>query len=196
MTDEQLQAMANPPQRGGGGAGRQRRQGAAANAPVPAKLPGQLCGGMLPAPQAARGDSRLRHSRTFRPSETSFTSMKVSWRWSARPARNGVAGGTVFVQSGGNSGVNDPPVPAQVALAAEHYGMLMRNVEKGVPVSLEMNIENKFYDDDLNSFNVIGEIAGTDKAGEVVMVGAHFDSWHTGTGATDNAPDRRSCSKR
>ena len=37
--------------------------------------------------------------------------------------------------------------------------MLMRNVEKGVPVSLEMNIENKFYDDDLNSFNVIGEIA-------------------------------------
>ena len=50
-----------------------------------------------------------------------------------------------------------------------------------------MNIENKFYDDDLNSFNVIGEIAGTDKADEVVMVGAHFDSWHTGTGATDNA---------
>ncbi len=65
--------------------------------------------------------------------------------------------------------------------------MLMRNVEKGVPVSLEMNIENKFYDDDLNAFNVIGEIAGTDKADEVVMVGAHFDSWHTGTGATDNA---------
>ena len=93
----------------------------------------------------------------------------------------------MFVQSGGNRGVNDPPVPAQVVLAAEHYGILMRNVEKGVPVSLEMNIENKFYDDDLNSFNVIGEIAGTDKAGEVVMLGAHFDSWHTGTGATDNA---------
>jgi hypothetical protein len=74
-----------------------------------------------------------------------------------------------------------------VSLAAEHYGILMRNVEKNVPVALEMNIENKFYDDDLNSFNVVGEIQGTDKAEEVVMVGAHFDSWHTGTGATDNA---------
>jgi Zn-dependent M28 family amino/carboxypeptidase len=103
-----------------------------------------------------------------------------------QPAR-GAAGGTVFVQSGGNRGVNDPPVPAQVALAAEHYGILIRNVEKGLPVTLEMNIENKFHDDDLNSFNVIGEIPGTDKADEVVMVGAHFDSWHTGTGATDNA---------
>jgi Zn-dependent M28 family amino/carboxypeptidase len=103
-----------------------------------------------------------------------------------QPAR-GAAGGTVFVQSGGNRGVNDPPVPAQVALAAEHYGILIRNVEKGLPVTLEMNIENEFHDDDLNSFNVIGEIPGTDKADEVVMVGAHFDSWHTGTGATDNA---------
>ena len=146
----------------------------------------QLCGGMLPAPpQPARGQQTPQQNFTI--SEITFISMKVSWRWSAWPGSRRVAGGTVFVQSGGNRGVNDPPVPAQVALAAEHYGMLMRNVEKGVPVSLEMNIENKFYDDDLNSFNVIGEIAGTDKADEVVMIGAHFDSWHTGTGATDNA---------
>jgi Zn-dependent M28 family amino/carboxypeptidase len=74
-----------------------------------------------------------------------------------------------------------------VSLAAEHYGILIRNVEKNVPVELEMNVENKFYDDDLNSFNVIGELRGTDKADEVVMLGAHFDSWHSGTGATDNA---------
>ena len=50
-----------------------------------------------------------------------------------------------------------------------------------------MNIENKFYDDDLNAFNIVGEIRGTDLAGEIVMLGAHFDSWHGGTGATDNA---------
>src|SRR5207247_7095918 len=49
------------------------------------------------------------------------------------------------------------------------------------------NGQNKFYDDDLNSFNIVGEIPGRDKSDEVVMVGAHFDSWHTGTGATDNA---------
>ena len=61
-------------------------------------------------------------------------------------------------------------------------------LEKKVPVTLQLDIENKFYDDDLNSFNIIGEIPGTDKAkaDEVVMLGAHFDSWHAGTGATDN----------
>src|SRR5712692_8657798 len=50
-----------------------------------------------------------------------------------------------------------------------------------------MDIDNKFSDADENGFNVIGEIPGTDKADEIVMLGAHFDSWHTGTGATDNA---------
>src|SRR5881409_4040861 len=59
-------------------------------------------------------------------------------------------------------------------------------LDKKIPVRIEMNIQNKFYDDDLNSFNVIGEIPGTDKADELVMLGAHFDSWHWGTGATDN----------
>src|SRR5438034_3130593 len=60
-------------------------------------------------------------------------------------------------------------------------------LDKKIPVRIEMNIQNKFYDDDLNSFNILGEIPGTDKADELVMLGAHFDSWHTGTGATDNA---------
>ena len=50
-----------------------------------------------------------------------------------------------------------------------------------------MDIDNRFYDDDLNAFNIVAEIPGTDKADEVVMLGAHFDSWHAGTGATDNA---------
>ena len=48
-------------------------------------------------------------------------------------------------------------------------------------------MQNRFVDDTLDSFNVIAEIPGTDKADEVVMLGAHFDSWHAGTGATDNA---------
>src|SRR5260370_16197947 len=50
-----------------------------------------------------------------------------------------------------------------------------------------MDVENKFFDADLNAFNIVGELPGTDKADEIVMIGAHFDSWHTGTGATDNA---------
>ena len=46
-------------------------------------------------------------------------------------------------------------------LASEHYGRIYRLLEKKIPVTLQIDDENKFYDDDLNSFNIIGEIAGT-----------------------------------
>ena len=98
-------------------------------------------------------------------------------------------GGTVFVQ--GAQGISrDPGTDAgvpQVTFAAEHYGRLVRAMEKNVPVRLEMEVKNTFYDADVNTFNVVGEIAGTDKADEVVIIGGHFDSWQGGTGATDNA---------
>jgi carboxypeptidase Q len=95
--------------------------------------------------------------------------------------------GTVFVQSGGSRDPKDPPVPPQVTLAVEHYGRIVRTLEKKVPVTLQIDIDNTFYDTNQNAFNIVGEIPGTDKADECVMIGAHFDSWHTGTGATDNA---------
>src|SRR6266702_5385297 len=96
--------------------------------------------------------------------------------------------GTVFVQQGGGRDKEkDPSAPPRVAVASENYGRIVRMLEKKVPVTLQLDIQNKFYDDDLNSFNIIGEIPGTDKADELVMLGAHFDSWHSGTGATDNA---------
>jgi Zn-dependent M28 family amino/carboxypeptidase len=57
----------------------------------------------------------------------------------------------------------------------------------GLPVELEVNVVNHDYADGATVYNTIGEIAGTDKADEVVMLGAHLDSWHAGTGATDNA---------
>ena len=98
-------------------------------------------------------------------------------------------GGTVFV-----GGVNprDPKDAGYVAIpqltiAAEHYGRIARTLEKKIPVTLELNVKNTFYDKDPNSFTIVGEIPGSDKADEVVMIGGHFDSWHTGTGATDNA---------
>jgi len=96
-------------------------------------------------------------------------------------------GGTLFVQSGGSRNASDPPSPPQVVLAVEHYGRIARTLDKHIPVTLQFDIDNKFYDDDLNAFNIVGELPGSDKADEVVMLGAHFDSWHTGTGATDNA---------
>jgi hypothetical protein len=97
--------------------------------------------------------------------------------------------GTVFVQQGGGRDKEkDPPAPPRVAVASENYGRIYRLLEKKKTVTMQVDIENKFYDDDLNSFNIIGEIPGTDKAkaDEIVMLGAHFDSWHSGTGATDN----------
>ena len=96
-------------------------------------------------------------------------------------------GGTLFVQGGGSRNPKDPPSPPQIVLAVEHYGRIWRTLQKQIPVTVQIDADNKFYDADLNAFNVVGELPGTDKADEVVMIGAHFDSWHTGTGATDNA---------
>lgn len=74
----------------------------------------------------------------------------------------------------------------QVVMAVEHYNRLARMIQKGSHPVVEIDIGAKFHSEDLNSFNIIAEIPGTDLKDEVVMLGAHFDSWHTGTGATDN----------
>jgi hypothetical protein len=96
-------------------------------------------------------------------------------------------GGTVFVASGGSRNPKDPPTVPQFVLAVEHYNRIVRILEKKIPVTLEFDVKNTFHDADLTAFNVVGELRGSDKADELVMVGAHFDSWHAGTGATDNA---------
>ncbi len=88
---------------------------------------------------------------------------------------------------GGGSRTADPAtlLPG-IAIPAEHYGRLARMIGKGVPVVVEADIKNT-YTPNPAMFNVIGEIRGTDRPDEVVMLGAHFDSWHASTGATDNA---------
>ncbi|MEZ4587541.1 MAG: M20/M25/M40 family metallo-hydrolase [Gemmatimonadales bacterium] len=78
------------------------------------------------------------------------------------------------------------PIP-ELVVAQEQYGTLFRVAQRGLPVSIELNLQTRFFDDDRVPTNVTAEIPGTDKADEVVMLGAHFDSWHSGTGATDNA---------
>jgi carboxypeptidase Q len=77
----------------------------------------------------------------------------------------------------------------QVSLKREHYGRIYRMLEKGVPVELEMDLRVQYQEDDLYGYNNIAEIPGTDPdlKDEVVMIGAHIDSWHAATGATDNA---------
>jgi Zn-dependent M28 family amino/carboxypeptidase len=66
-------------------------------------------------------------------------------------------------------------------------------IQRGAPVQLEFSVSTRFYDQDLMSANVVAEIPGTDLKDEIVMLGAHFDSWHSGTGATDNAAGSAVC---
>jgi carboxypeptidase Q len=103
------------------------------------------------------------------------------------PGRGRGDSGSVMVGSGGSRNPSDPPVAPQVVFATEHYGRIARLLEKDIPVRLELDIRNSFHTEQTESFNILAEIPGTDKADEIVMLGAHFDSWHAGTGATDNA---------
>jgi carboxypeptidase Q len=80
-----------------------------------------------------------------------------------------------------------PAVPPQIMVATEHYNRIARLLTGKVPVRIELNVQNRFVDEPLDAFNLVGEIPGTDRAEEVVLLGAHLDSWHAGTGATDNA---------
>ena len=97
------------------------------------------------------------------------------------------SGGTVFGQAAGSRDVKDAVPPPTVALTPEHYNRVLRLLDNKIPVKLEFEIQAKFLDDRTDSVNVIGEIPGGRKRDEIVMIGAHLDSWHGGTGATDNA---------
>ena len=74
----------------------------------------------------------------------------------------------------------------QIAVAAEHYNRMVRMIQHGVQLKMSVNIAAQYHNDDLMSTHTIAEIPGTDLKDEVVMIGAHLDSWHAGTGATDN----------
>jgi carboxypeptidase Q len=93
-------------------------------------------------------------------------------------------GGIVFVQGTDRDSKDNVPT---IVLDAEHYNRIVRLLDHKLTVKLTFDVKAQFFDDNLDSFNIIAEIPGNAKRDEVVMVGAHFDSWHTGTGATDNA---------
>ncbi len=116
-------------------------------------------------------------------------------------------GGTIFVQSAAvpqpprdpnattpASGRGTPPydksvpkVTPQLVLAVEHYNRIVRMLQAGEPVKMTVDLSVAWQDADLMGYNTIAEIPGTDLKDEVVMLGGHMDSWHSGTGATDNA---------
>jgi hypothetical protein len=93
--------------------------------------------------------------------------------------------GTLF--GGGAQNRMDTANLPQVSITAEHYNRIARLLEHNVPVKLQFDIKTQFDMANTDSFNVMADIPGATKPDEVVMVGGHFDSWHYGTGATDNA---------
>ena len=143
-----------------------------------------------PQPSLAEGAVRIGQPPwvTARPNQADTRAINQA----VREARAGVVlktsegeHGTVFVL-GRDAG--DAAMPT-VVLAGEHYNMVARMLERGIAVKLRVNVQSHFVTDDPNSYNVIAEFPGTDPQlkSEVVMIGAHLDSWHTGTGASDNA---------
>jgi carboxypeptidase Q len=95
-------------------------------------------------------------------------------------------GGTLGVQEGGSWKTSEPEGVPWVVLTAEHFGRVSRLLEREVPVELEIDVRARFLNGEPTAWNTVAEIPGTDKKGEVVMLGAHLDSWQGGTGATDN----------
>lgn len=95
--------------------------------------------------------------------------------------------GIVRVGNGGSHDVDDPEAVTALVMAAEPFQRLQRLLEAGETVLVEIDVRTRFYDAETDAHNTLAEIPGSDPAGEIVMAGAHLDSWHAGTGATDNA---------
>ena len=95
----------------------------------------------------------------------------------------------ILVGGGGSREKGEETGPLALVMAAEHFNRIARLMDKKVDVELEIDVKARFHDDDPMGYNTIAEIPGTDplKKNEIVMVGAHLDSWHSATGATDNA---------
>jgi len=96
-------------------------------------------------------------------------------------------GGVIMESDFGSFIDGDPIAPPTATLMPEHYNRIHRLLERDVPVVVEVDIDAEFYGPGMDGTNVIAEIPGSGRRGEVVMLGAHLDSWHGATGATDNA---------
>ena len=97
--------------------------------------------------------------------------------------------GTVFTTNGASYADTAHAVVPELETSAEDYQRILRLTKAGVKVEMEADIKTAFFDKDLNGYDVVGEIPGTDPTlkEQLVMIGGHLDSWHAATGGTDNA---------
>ena len=148
--------------------------------PIPGARGEARPGGPPQRPNREEALRRIRFQKTLREflkTEKVLATVEVSER----------DGGIVRVGGGGSREPGEDPGVTGLVMAAEHYNRVARLLERKTEVELEIDVEARFHDEDRMAYNTIAEIPGTDRKAEIVLVGAHLDSWHAGTGATDNA---------
>jgi carboxypeptidase Q len=166
-TDEQLTEMAKATMggaRGQGGPGRRGGAGGPGGNPFAAALRQR-------ALRAAMGDFLIQEKAALVLSQARGTD------------------GTVFTTNGASYADTAKAVSPELETSAEDYQRILRLVKAGQKVEMEADIKTEFFTKDLDGYDVVGEIQGTDPKlkEQVVMIGGHLDSWHAATGATDNA---------
>jgi carboxypeptidase Q len=200
MGDKELLALADAPTPGAGGQRPRRPQ-----PPATPATPAQAAASETTAPQAARMAEFMAQAAVARKKLTFCLDEGVAAVLDV--SRTG-DGGTILVSAasvpgpapapgagGGGARMGGPSAYAkdapknlpQITVAKEHYNRLVRMIEQGEALKIALDLAVEFQDKDLMSYNTVAEIPGTDLKDEVVMLGGHLDSWHSGTGATDNA---------
>lgn len=134
-----------------------------------------------PLPRRQGGDMA-----TFQAEQAAMTQFLVDEKALAVLMMSGRKNGLSFTTSGPGRDPNKPAIPAAY-VPQEPYKMLLRQVAGKEPVRLELSLGGTFSAKPVQAYNVVGELRGSEKPDEVVIVGAHLDSWDLGTGATDNA---------
>jgi len=140
----------------------------------------------FPIPEGDRPDWRRRYLKRmqFAPKLNAFLAEEGVLATVEISSRGG---GIVRLAGNRAYEVGEDPGPPAVVLAAEHYNRVARLLEHGDEVTLEIAVSARFHEADTKAHTVVAEIPGTDLGAQVVMLGAHLDSWHAGTGATDDA---------
>ncbi len=187
-SDEELAALATPPDPSAAPGG---RRGGAPNGGATAPVISAVCQQEAAAAQAA-GRGGRGFARGFNVNGDSTALRWLQQQGAAAilmggTGRSNSVGGDIATDNGASRLKGAPQLPF-VHVATESYGRVARMLERNIPVVLELEMANHFFPADSTSFNIIGDIPGTDPKlkDEVVMIGGHFDSWHGGTGATDN----------
>jgi carboxypeptidase Q len=137
----------------------------------------------------ANTPDRLAAMRAQRELRTKISAMLLAEGAAAVLSAGRGTDGTVFTTNGAPYAADAQPVLPELEMSSEDQLRLIRLAEAGIPVEIDLETKTHFQAQDLKGYNVVAEIPGTDKKlkSEVVMLGGHLDSWHSATGATDNA---------